>query len=112
MLPRGPRHLALLRTLTAPRPPSVPPALQRRFRQHMRGRFYSSQPQPGGSPNADFFKTFGRPIGKVFLLAIFTYQLAYFFWTSLEYEEIKGEMQATIAELEARVEQLEKNRGR
>ncbi|KAI1429432.1 hypothetical protein F5Y12DRAFT_709915 [Xylaria sp. FL1777] len=40
-----------------------------------------------------FYKTFGRPIAKVFLMAIFTYQLAYYFWVRLEQDEMRAEMQ-------------------
>ncbi|KAI0201290.1 hypothetical protein F4808DRAFT_133299 [Astrocystis sublimbata] len=55
-----------------------------------------------------FYKTFGRPIAKVFLMAIFTYQLVYFLWVKLEQDEVRAEMNATISDLEARIEQLEK----
>ncbi|KAI8633080.1 hypothetical protein F5Y19DRAFT_471337 [Xylariaceae sp. FL1651] len=69
----------------------------------------SSDPKPQGSLNhSTFYKTFGRPIAKVFLMAIFTYQLAYYLWARLEQGEMRAEMQATIADLEARIEQLEK----
>ncbi|KAI0408193.1 hypothetical protein F4802DRAFT_550922 [Xylaria palmicola] len=81
----------------------------------LRARFSSTQtpndPKPQGSLNhKTFYKTFGRPIAKVFLMAIFTYQLAYFFWVRLEQDEIKAEMQATISDLEARIEKLEQTR--
>lgn len=36
-----------------------------------------------------FYKTFGRPIAKVFLGAVFTYQAVYLFWVKLETDEIK-----------------------
>jgi len=32
----------------------------------------------------NFYKEFGRPVAKVFLMAIFTYQLVYFFWAALD----------------------------
>ncbi|KAI2643672.1 hypothetical protein GGS21DRAFT_486196 [Xylaria nigripes] len=52
------------------------------------------EPKPQGSLNhKTFYKTFGRPIAKVFLLAIFTYQLVYYFWVRLEHAEIHAEMQ-------------------
>ncbi|KAI0024354.1 hypothetical protein F4780DRAFT_775747 [Xylariomycetidae sp. FL0641] len=57
---------------------------------------------------SQFYGTFGRPILKVFLMAVFTYQIAYYFWVKLEQDEIKGEMQSTISELEERIHQLEK----
>ena len=69
---------------------------------------YSSEQQPKSkSPSSEFYKTFGRPIAKVFLLAIFTYQVAYYFWVRLEQDEMKRDMEATIAELEARISELE-----
>ncbi|TRX95371.1 hypothetical protein FHL15_003702 [Xylaria flabelliformis] len=74
-----------------------------------RARFSSTQASDGqGSLNhKTFYKTFGRPIAKVFLMAIFTYQLAYYFWVKLEQDEARAEMQAIISDLEARIEQLE-----
>ncbi|KAI3334290.1 hypothetical protein F4824DRAFT_209846 [Ustulina deusta] len=80
--------------------------------QPSRVRFSSTQapndPRPTGSLNhRTFYKTFGRPIAKVFLMAIFTYQLVYYFWVRLEQDEIRAEMQATISDLEARIEALE-----
>ncbi|KAI1351717.1 hypothetical protein F5Y01DRAFT_107403 [Xylaria sp. FL0043] len=100
---------ALLRNLTSPTqliPRSRAPL------QLSRARFASTQapnePRPEGSLNhKTFYKTFGRPIAKVFLMAIFTYQLAYYFWVRLEQDEIRAEMQATISDLEARIEALE-----
>ncbi|KAI3323082.1 hypothetical protein HD806DRAFT_99422 [Xylariaceae sp. AK1471] len=84
-----------------------------RSHQFLRSRFSSTQapsdPKPQGSLNhSTFYKTFGRPIAKVFLMAIFTYQLAYYFWVKLEQDETRAEMQATISDLEARIETLEK----
>ncbi|KAI1261236.1 hypothetical protein F5Y18DRAFT_206321 [Xylariaceae sp. FL1019] len=72
-------------------------------------RFASNDTKFEGSINsATFYKTFGRPVAKVFLMAIFTYQLAYYFWVRLEQDETRATMQATISELEARIEELEK----
>lgn len=50
------------------------------------------QEKAAHTSQAQFYRTFGRPIFKVFLLAIFTYQLAYYFWVRLEQDEIKSEM--------------------
>ncbi|KAI4868331.1 hypothetical protein F4820DRAFT_445237 [Hypoxylon rubiginosum] len=121
MLSRTPRHFAPLRTLAVRCSAyAQQPTLATRLQQ----RFSSSQPQPPapapeGSLNASRLptplpllhitkQTFGRPIAKVFLLAIFTYQLSYYFWVRAEQDEIRSEMRATIAALEARIEQLEK----
>ncbi|TGJ86191.1 hypothetical protein E0Z10_g2593 [Xylaria hypoxylon] len=84
------------------------PVLRSRHRQLLRVRFSSTQasndPRPTGSLNTllpqqqhkTFYKTFGRPIAKVFLAAIFTYQLAYFFWVRLEQEETRAEMEGVF----------------
>ena len=44
-----------------------------------------------------FYKSFGRPIAKVFLGAIVTYQITYLFWTKLETDEIKQQKQSMFA---------------
>lgn len=44
-------------------------------------------------PQVAFYKTFGRPMLKVFLMAVFTYQLAYWAWAKLEADEITAERQ-------------------
>ncbi|KAI1404587.1 hypothetical protein F4819DRAFT_112175 [Hypoxylon fuscum] len=119
MLSRTVRHTAPLRSLVARQSGSAQPnttaiRTQQLPLQRTWQRFSSSQPpQPSpvpeeGSLNKQFFKNFGRPIAKVFLLAIFTYQVTYYFWTRAEQDEIKSEMRATISALEARIEQLEK----
>lgn len=41
----------------------------------------------------EFYKTFTRPVAKCLLLAMFTYQLAYYAWVKLETEEIREERQ-------------------
>ncbi|KAI0459798.1 hypothetical protein F5B21DRAFT_454235 [Xylaria acuta] len=77
-----------------------------------RARFSSTQASndQGSLNHKTFYKTFGRPIAKVFLMAIFTYQLAYYFWVKMEQDEVRAEMQAIISDLEARIEQLEQAR--
>ncbi|KAI1498554.1 hypothetical protein F5X99DRAFT_320042 [Biscogniauxia marginata] len=74
---------------------SIPP-------QRTWARFSSQQPSSANSGsasakppslNAQFYRTFGRPMAKTILLAIFTYQLAYYLWVKLEHDEIKAEMQ-------------------
>ena len=56
------------------------------FQQHSR-RLYSSEPP---SRPQSFNKTFSRPIFKVALMAIFTYQLAYYGWKRLEQNETRA----------------------
>lgn len=41
-----------------------------------------------GFSKSDFYKTFTRPIAKVLLLAVFTYQVAYYGWRKAESSEI------------------------
>ncbi|KAI0852228.1 hypothetical protein F5Y00DRAFT_191480 [Daldinia vernicosa] len=98
MLSRTARHLAPSRTLTA-RASRHPTPLQQL--QRPRARFSSSSPAPGGqeapSPNAQFWKTFGRPIAKVLLVAVFTYQLAYYGWVRLEQDETRAKIRGTRA---------------
>ncbi|KAH8664284.1 hypothetical protein BX600DRAFT_512335 [Xylariales sp. PMI_506] len=72
-------------------------------------RLYSSE-APSTSQHANFYKTFGRPILKVALMAVFTYQLAYYGWVKLETDETRDELAAEITQLETRVAELEASR--
>ncbi|KAH6606344.1 hypothetical protein Trco_005497 [Trichoderma cornu-damae] len=40
---------------------------------------------------AQFYKTFTRPTGKILVLAVFAYQVAYWTWTKLEADEVRAE---------------------
>ncbi|KAJ9142658.1 hypothetical protein NKR23_g7110 [Pleurostoma richardsiae] len=73
--------------------------------QAVQRRLNSSQPP---SPSSSFYKTFGRPIAKVSLMAIFTYQVAYWGWSKLETDEIRAEKTSEIAALESEVKSLQK----
>jgi hypothetical protein len=44
---------------------------------------------------SQFYKTFTRPIAKVLLLAVFTYQLAYWSWVKLETDETREKTDGT-----------------
>ncbi|KAK1243534.1 hypothetical protein MKX08_001672 [Trichoderma sp. CBMAI-0020] len=59
---------------------------------------------------AQFYKTFTRPIGKVLVLAVFTYQVAYWTWLKLEADEHREETDATIAALETTVNEYQKTK--
>ena len=48
------------------------------------------------STKVGFYKSFGRPIAKVFLGAVFTYQVVYWLWVKLETDEIKQHQISTI----------------
>lgn len=39
-------------------------------------------------PQTQFYKTFTRPVAKVLILAVFTYQVAYWSWNKLEADEL------------------------
>lgn len=56
-------------------------------------RFYSSS--PAEPEHKSFIKVFGRPIFKVALMAIFTYQLAYYGWLRLEQNETREVLNGT-----------------
>jgi hypothetical protein len=60
-------------------------------------RLYSapSAPPSGTGEKQSFYKTFSRPVFKVGLMAIFTYQLAYYAWVRLETDEAKAEAAGT-----------------
>jgi hypothetical protein len=59
-------------------------------------------------PQREFYKSFTRPVAKVLLLAVFTYQFAYWSWIKMEADEVRSERDATIASLEAKVAEYEK----
>jgi hypothetical protein len=79
---------ALLRLASPPRRPS-----QARPSQELRRRYSSAGAAP--SKHASFYKTFGRPILKVALGAIFTYQLAYYGWVKMETIEVQTDIAGT-----------------
>lgn len=54
------------------------------------GSFFFSDSQQVG-----FYRSFGRPIAKVFLGAMFTYQMTYLLWLKLETEETKADQNGT-----------------
>lgn len=46
---------------------------------------------------SQFYKDFTRPVAKVLLMAMFTYQLAYWGWVKLEQDEIRAEREGLSA---------------
>lgn len=75
------------------------------FKGPIQRRFASSEPQQP-SPLSQFYKDFTRPVAKVLLMAMFTYQLAYWGWVKLEQDEIRAEREGEVARLEAQVAKL------
>jgi len=57
---------------------------------------FSSTPGSLSTPSqVGFYRSFGRPIAKVFLGAVCTYQVVYILWTQLEIDEVKREKKGT-----------------
>ncbi|KAI0167281.1 hypothetical protein BJ166DRAFT_230450 [Pestalotiopsis sp. NC0098] len=99
----------MLRALPRARGPAAP-----FLRTSLPRRHYSESAPPSNlrpsQQQPSFWKTFSRPIFKVALMAIFTYQLAYYGWMKLETDEIRSNAAATIADLEKRIELLEQSK--
>lgn len=83
---RSPNHLSLRRQSTQPQyePPSAPPQ------------------KP--SQHANFYKVFGRPIAKNFLIAVAVYQAIYWSWIKLESMEVKQEKEGEMRRLQGEIE--------
>ncbi|KAG6014816.1 hypothetical protein E4U54_004819 [Claviceps lovelessii] len=81
---------------------------QRSMPRLPRMSYATSSKQPG--PTSQFYKTFTRPVAKVLVLAVFTYQFVYWGWAKLEADEHQQRTDAEIAELEAQVDALNKAR--
>ncbi|KAL3589350.1 hypothetical protein FPOAC2_11516 [Fusarium poae] len=56
---------------------------------------------------SQFYRTFTRPIAKTLLIAVFTYQLAYWTWVKLETDEVRAERDATIEKLETTIKEYD-----
>ncbi|KJZ75559.1 hypothetical protein HIM_05022 [Hirsutella minnesotensis 3608] len=50
-----------------------------------------------GEGQTQFYKTFTRPVAKVLLLAVFTYQVVYWSWVKLEADEARVEADCEIS---------------
>ncbi|KAF4779057.1 hypothetical protein HER10_EVM0000595 [Colletotrichum scovillei] len=76
-------------------------------------RLYSTSVDGEKRPSivGTFYKTFTRPVLKVLLMATLTYQIAYWTWTKLEQDEIRGEKSKEIESLEAKVAELQAGKG-
>ncbi|ODM19852.1 hypothetical protein SI65_04838 [Aspergillus cristatus] len=74
----------------------------------------NNAPPPSSAPkeNSSYrdgmsrYKTFVSPFAKVFLGAIFTYQVIYWTWLKLETDEIKVEKNKEVAALEKKAREL------
>ena len=65
-----------------------------------------SQKEP--NPHRDFYKQFGRPVVKNFLVAVMTYQVLYYSWMYLESVEVQEQKGAEIKALEGEIKGLTK----
>jgi len=73
------------------------------------GSYQAPSPPPSqgqGSPHGAFYKTFGRPVIKNFLIAVLTYQAIYFTWAKLENMEMKKEKEGEMKRLESEIRGL------
>ncbi|KAH7266736.1 uncharacterized protein BKA55DRAFT_684020 [Fusarium redolens] len=84
-------------TLTRLRPMIAPRNL------YTRGAARRTYSNKAPSPVSQFYRTFTRPVAKTLLIAVFTYQLAYWTWVKLETDEIRAEREATIEKLETTI---------
>ncbi|KAJ4145745.1 hypothetical protein LMH87_004582 [Akanthomyces muscarius] len=66
--------------------------------------------EQSGNPTTSFYKTFSRPIAKVMILAVFTYQVAYWSWIKLEADEVRGKIDAEIETLEKTVDDYKESK--
>ncbi|EMC91323.1 hypothetical protein BAUCODRAFT_322645 [Baudoinia panamericana UAMH 10762] len=59
-------------------------------------------------PNAhrNFYRQFGKPVLKNFLIAVATYQVIYLTWGHLERMEIKREKESEMRSLESELQRL------
>ncbi|KAL1982295.1 hypothetical protein VTN96DRAFT_1453 [Rasamsonia emersonii] len=79
----------------------------------LRRTFASSSARRQASENSNSFRNgiaafrpFGRPFAKVFLGALFTYQVLYWAWLKLETSELKLQKNEEIRALERRAKEL------
>ena len=64
------------------------------------------QQRSGSNRHRDFYRTFGRPLAKNFLIAVATYQLLYFSWLKLESLEAKRDGEAEVKSVEGELREL------
>lgn len=65
-------------------------------------------PSTTTNPHREFYKQFGRPVAKNFLIALCTYQLLYWSWLKLESLEFKKDKQDEIHAVETELRSLAK----
>ncbi|KAF2725674.1 hypothetical protein K431DRAFT_299997 [Polychaeton citri CBS 116435] len=74
---------------------------------------YQPPSPPSGdqsNPHRDFYKTFGRPVAKNFLIAFCTYQFLYWGWLKLESMEMRKEKEEELSRLEAELKTFQREK--
>ena len=64
---------------------------------------------PSASSHATFYRAFGRPTIKVFLMSIFVYQVTYYGWYKLEVQDTKIMKSSEIKRLTSQLQGLRSN---
>ncbi|CAF9916190.1 MAG: hypothetical protein GOMPHAMPRED_000923 [Gomphillus americanus] len=59
------------------------------------------------SPHVGFYKSFGRPFAKVFLMGFCSYQIFYYTWIHLESNEMKQIKQKELDGLVKRLQDMD-----
>ena len=89
----------------------IQPLANRHLLQRGRNSTYQP-PEPPQSSNRHrtFYRTFGRPLGKNFLIAVVTFQVIYWSWLKLESLDTKEEKNEEIQSLESELKSLTKGK--
>ncbi|KAG0124391.1 hypothetical protein HOY82DRAFT_573149 [Tuber indicum] len=91
------RGTLLMRAMHQRRSTIIPPPLL------LRRRTLTDVSGKATSPHVVFYKDFGGPVAKVFLMAFFTYQVTYWAWLKLEKEEERREKEEEVSAIEQEV---------
>lgn len=103
---------------------SVPPAMittrairrlqpwtaRRSIQRRSNATYQPPEPPKGSNRHREFYKTFGRPLAKNFLIAVVTYQILYISWLKLESFEVKKEKNDEISSVEGELKNLTKGK--
>ncbi|KAJ5577825.1 uncharacterized protein N7459_006789 [Penicillium hispanicum] len=84
----------------------VQKAVSRRLLSSTSATLNSSQNPSSYRQGINAYRTFAGPFGKVFLGAVFTYQVIYWTWVKLETDEDKLERNKEAATLEKKAREL------
>ncbi|PGH18499.1 hypothetical protein AJ80_04469 [Polytolypa hystricis UAMH7299] len=92
------------------RPKRLPGSLRNLTSSPIRRNTTTQESKPPSAHRAPY-KNFGGAFIKVFMGAVFTYQLIYYAWTRLEVEELKYEKSGQLSELEKKALELSTSKG-